>query len=110
MSKPFRPFLCNDVWIFRLQIFCFTWILPYGREALREAGMDSRIREKAFIKIKIMTVFTPRDTVFLIRRMVKRYSHSMPYMKWSHRVLRVQAMINSARPAARARKGVIFER
>ena len=79
-------------------------------EALREAGMDSRIREKAFIKIKIMTVFTPRDTVFLIRRMVKRYSHSMPYMKWSHRVLRVQAMINSARPAARARKGVIFER
>ena len=48
LSKPFRPFLCNDVWIFRLQIFCFMRILPYGREALREAGMDSRIREKAW--------------------------------------------------------------
>ena len=46
------------------------------------AGETVRIiREKAFMKTKSSTEFTPRETVFLIRRMVKRYSHSMPYIK-----------------------------
>lgn len=39
------------------------------------------IRENAFIKTKSSTVLTPRETAFLMRRMVKRYSHSMPYIK-----------------------------
>ena len=65
---------------------------------------------KAFIKMKSSTVLIPRDTIHFTRRMVKRYFHSIPYMKCSHRVFRVQASTNSKKVAAKIRTGVTLER